>query len=317
MGRYSKGNAMQTKNVSVVIPNWNGIEYLPRCISSLLTAFEVYPGDHEIIVVDDGSTDKSVELLRRQFCSVKVIELGSNMGFCVACNEGVDQSRNDIVVLLNTDTYVKEDFLQPLVSHFSDDAQLFGVGCKMVSWDGFLQIGPIWGKFEHGLIDGEHDQDPSLKTPCVTCFICLGACAVNKQKYLKLGGVGDLHRRSDIDVSYRARKRGWQLLYDPRSVVHHKGRGTDDKRWNWRQRAIETQKDRILLTWKNLTDADLLRRHILQLPLLPFYWGWRITIPALGRAILNLPDVVTFRRAECGHIKVTDREVLRVGRDGE
>lgn len=300
--------------VSIIVPNFNGAEYLPRCIQSVLRAFEVYSGDHELIVVDDGSSDDSVAILRGQFPLVQVIELGRNTGFGAACNVGVWRAKNDIALLLNSDTYVDENFLSPLLSHFSGDEGLFGVGCKMMSWDTLThQLGRMYGAMKHGIVDAVHEKDNGLTSACETCFLCAGACAICKDKYLALGGIARLHRRSDIDLSYRARKRGWNILYDPRSIVYHKGMGTDRKIWNKRQIHTMKCKERLLLNWRNLTDTALLLKHIASLPLLPFHWGARTTVIAFCQALLRLPEVLRFRRSERAHIVLSDTQVLAAG----
>ncbi len=100
---------------SVVIPNWNGVRYLPTCLDSLRSQ---RLGDFEIIVVDNASTDGSRELLARDYPEVRLLALQSNRGFTGACNAGIRVAQGAIVVLLNNDTEAAPDWLAEVEAAF-------------------------------------------------------------------------------------------------------------------------------------------------------------------------------------------------------
>ena len=140
------------QKVSIVIPNWEGRELLKKCIPSVIKAARNYPGDCEIIVVDNGSKDKSIDYLRSTFPQVRIISLPENRGFSKGMNRGIRGSKNRIVIGLNNDTMVKEDFIKPLVEHFSDK-DIFAVGARMLRWDRkTLDFGKATGRFLFGFL---------------------------------------------------------------------------------------------------------------------------------------------------------------------
>jgi GT2 family glycosyltransferase len=122
------------RNVSVVIPNWNGKELLEKNLPPLIEALQYEKGNHEIIIVDDASTDGSVEFIKDFYSQVRLIQVEKNRGFANACNIGVSKSKNDIVLLLNSDVEVKKDFLKPLLTHF-DDKKVFATSPKVLTED--------------------------------------------------------------------------------------------------------------------------------------------------------------------------------------
>ena len=115
--KRSAAREVSKEGVSVVIPTWNGREHLARNLPSVLAALEGNP-ESEVLVIENGSDDGTAEFLAESFPSVRVVELGSNIGFGRASNHGFTLSRHDIVVLLNNDMRVEPDFLEPLLDGF-------------------------------------------------------------------------------------------------------------------------------------------------------------------------------------------------------
>lgn len=297
-------------NVSVVIPNLNGEKFLKRCIQSILTAFKVFPGNHEIVLVDNGSKDLGMEIVRSRFPSVRIIEMGRNTGFAGACNKGVSEAKNEIIVLLNNDTHVKDDFLYPLVHHFEKNDLLFGVSCKLVQWDEkTFQMGRNYGVFHKGIIESIYDDD-CFSSTCATFHLSGSAAALSKDKFIKLGGFGRFNRWNDTDLSYRARKRGWDILYEPKSIVYHWDMATDRSLWTERQIGIIKRKEMFIVIWRNITDKRLLLQHIFFLPLLPILFGFRTTFVGFLKALVQLPAAIRHRWNEKPYMLLSDREVF-------
>ena len=116
------------KQVTVIIPNWNGKKYLEKCLDALLAQQGVF----DVIVVDNGSGDGSVELLAEKYPMVKTILFQENTGFCHACNEGIQASSTPYVILLNNDTEVLPGFVENLVKAMEKDENIFSVGAQML-----------------------------------------------------------------------------------------------------------------------------------------------------------------------------------------
>src|SRR5688572_9213116 len=115
---------------SIIVLNWEGRHLLEEFLPSVVDAVRHDGGDHEILVVDNGSRDGSVEFLRAHFPSVRVIPLSRNCRFTRGNNAGVAGAKNDIVVFLNNDMEVDRDFLQPLLDGFQDET-VFAVSCQV------------------------------------------------------------------------------------------------------------------------------------------------------------------------------------------
>ena len=211
--------------VSVVIPTWNGREHLARTLPSVVAAL-AGSEQHEVLVIDNASDDGTAEFLADAFPSVRLVELGSNLGFGRACNAGFSLARHDIVVLLNNDMRVEPDFLQPLVDGFQD-TRVFSVTSQIHFEDSAKEreeTGLTAGRWHRGRIRIRHVADERVDELFPTFYSGGGSTAFDRIKVLELGGFDEIlapFYMEDVDLSYMAWKRGWVNLYAPRSIVHH------------------------------------------------------------------------------------------------
>ena len=143
--------------VSVVIPTWNGREHLECNLPYLVAALAGNP-EHEILVVDNGSTDGTLEILSRRFPKVRVLALETNLGFGGGSNAGFRAARHDIVVLLNNDMRVEADFLAPMLEGFRDP-RVFAVSSQIFFTD------PAKRREETGLTQASLAQRTPLGRP--------------------------------------------------------------------------------------------------------------------------------------------------------
>jgi GT2 family glycosyltransferase/glycosyltransferase involved in cell wall biosynthesis len=313
--------ACATSAASVVIPNWNGRDLLERYLPSVVAALAGNP-DNEIVVVDNGSSDGSAEFVRQAFPAVKVLALDRNLGFGGGSNAGFRAAKNDIVVLLNNDMQVAPDFLPPLVAGFRDEL-VFAVSCQIFFRDPAKlreETGLTEGWWQDGGLKVGHRIDPAVDDLFPCFYGGGGSCAFDRRKVLELGGFDELlapFYMEDTDLGYMAWKRGWKVLYQPRSVVYHEHRGTIGKRFSDAQIQAVLKKNQLLFCWKNIHDWRRLAAHFF------FSYGGALLSVASGnvpgrasldgwwRAFRQLPGAIRSRWRARNLAVVDDTEALR------
>lgn len=204
-------------SVSIVIPNWNGRELLKKHLPLVIQNSE----KAAIIVVDDHSTDGSVAYIERTFPNIRIIKKNEHDGFASTVNAGVQAATSDIVILLNTDVEPEKNFLDPLLTHFSDP-NVFAVGCMEKSIENGNEIlrGRGIGWWEKGFYHhkrGEIDRSD-------TAWVSGGSGAFRRSIWQELHGMDtrfDPFYWEDIDLSYRATEKGYQIIFEPKSIVRH------------------------------------------------------------------------------------------------
>lgn len=249
--------------ISIVIPNYNGEEVLKNNLPKVIEAV----GNAQIIVVDDASTDNSLNVLDSFGSKLKIIRNENNSGFSSTVNRGVEAAKGDIVILLNTDVIPERGFLLPLLSHFKDD-RIFAVGCVDKSMEEGKTVlrGRGVGVWKRGFLihaRGEVDKTNTL-------WVSGGSGAFRKSIWEKLKGFNSLYNPfywEDIDLSYRAVKSGYKILFEPKSiVVHEHERGAIKKKFSSSQIKSIAYRNQFIFVWKNATDLDLQLSHLFWLP---------------------------------------------------
>jgi len=323
-------DAPDPPGVSVVILNWNGVGLLEACLPSVVEAARRYPQDCQVLVVDNGSTDGSVELIRESFPTVEALPLGDNLGFSKGCNQGVAAATHPLVVLLNNDVAVEHDFIAPLVRILQEHPDAFAVTPRMDHWDRQRTFcTAIGGELHQGrfvqlwAIDGDHQDLCGVVAP--TLFTCGAAMAFRTEAFQELGGFDDLYHPyywEDTDLAYRAWKRGQPSWYQPESRVYHMVSATMKRSgipWTFYLR-----RNRYLFHWRNLTDNGLLAAHIATLPWEVLRSSWVTSgysgTPWVRELLLELIALVSAlplggrvlarRRADRCHQRWSDAEVL-------
>ena len=286
---------------SIIIPNWNGEKLLKNNLPAVFKS-----GVDQVIVVDNGSEDGSVALLKNlqvQYPQLKTIFNQKNLGFARAVNQGVKEAKNEIVVLLNNDVVPEEDFLKPLAKDFEDE-KVFAVSLNEPQWS--------WakGKWVKGFI--EHETGPKTKTPHLSFWANGGSGAFRKSIWLELGGLDEIFAPfywEDIDLSYRAWKRGFKILWEPQSVVHHQHETTIGSRFNQKYVDLISQRNQLLFIWKNTTDFRMLLVHK------AFLWKKLLTQPGYFKPFLaawfRFPLVFPRWLKEFKEKKVSDEQIFK------
>jgi GT2 family glycosyltransferase/glycosyltransferase involved in cell wall biosynthesis len=313
--------AARHNSASVVIPNWNGRDLLEKYLPSVVAALAGNP-QNEIVVVENGSTDGSADYVRTHFPQVNLVALPKNLGFGGGSNAGFRAAKNDVVVLLNSDMRVAPDFLAPLLEGFRDPA-VFAVSCQIFFSDPNKlreETGLTQAWWQDGMLRVRHRDDPAV-TDLFPCFYGGGgSCAFDRRKFLELGGFDPLLEPfylEDTDLGFLAWKRGWKVLYQPRSVVYHEHRGTIGKKFTPDYIQGVLKKNFVLFCWKNIHEIPRLAGH--------FFFAWagavlavlfgdvplRPNLAALWWAFRQLPHAVRSRRRALALAAVSDSEAFR------
>jgi GT2 family glycosyltransferase/glycosyltransferase involved in cell wall biosynthesis len=210
--------------VSVIVVNWNGREHLDACFRSLLASD--YPADRlELVCVDNGSSDGSIELLRHAFPTVRIVALTSNLGFTGGNEAGVAASRGDVLVFFNNDMRVAPDAISRLVAAL--DGGRACVAARVLSWDG-QRIDFLRGSlsFEgRGFQDGYGEPaNEARQTSADTFFANGGAFAVSRDAYRRAGGFDPslFAYYDDVDLGWRLRLTGTSIRVEDGAIAWHR-----------------------------------------------------------------------------------------------
>lgn len=309
--------------VSIVIPSWNGKDLLAKFLPSVIAACQHYQGQSEIIVVDNGSIDGTEEFIKSHFPQIQLIRCNINLGFPRGCNLGIKKSKHEIIILLNNDVRVEKDFIVPILHHFENE-RVFAVRIavkKSESDNADLFSYRLGGEFKFGFIYTPAKMAPKEEPPTGIIFAFTasgGYSAISKKKFIQLGGFDELFSplyAEDLDICYRAWKRGWQIDYEPKSVVCHQPGTTTFRSWQRRHIEILSVRNKFILVWKNITDRKLFLQHLLFIPLRLFRSVYRLkfnTFFSLVSALMLLPRIWSKRQIERRLAVLTDKEVFDI-----
>ncbi len=285
------------KQISVVIPTYNGQELLAKHLPAV---FVMLNNNDEVIIVDDCSTDKSVAWLIESYQLLKISSTDSdcnvffadyqfqqkqitillvqnkhNLRFPGTANRGVSFAKHHLVLLLNNDVAPAADILTYLVPHF-ENKQVFGVGClekqhEELHQDKVVYSGKNVIKFQRGMFI--HQKAADMKSGS-TAWVSGGSGMFDVEKWRLLGGFDLAFSPAyweDVDLSFRARERGWQVLFESQALVNHNHESTNAG-------AFGQEKIR-LMSWRNARHFTIKNSTWLQkIQFLIWYpyWWWKV-----------------------------------------
>lgn len=269
--KESEANTIKT---TVIIPNYNGLKFMDRCMAALES--QTYTS-FCVLIVDNGSADGSVEYINRltaeQPYKFRVFAelLPENTGFSGAVNAGIAGSSTEYVVLLNNDTEARPDYLRKLMAGFEEKngEHIAAISPKMIqlyhkellddAGDGYNLLG--WA-FQRGV--GQSVKTPKFEKRKHIFSACAGAAAYRRSvlEEIRLAeGVyfDPLHFAylEDLDVSFRARIHGYSIMYEPGSEIYHVGSGTSGSKYNSFKVKLAARNN-IYLNYKNMPVLMLL-----------------------------------------------------------
>ncbi len=313
---------------SIVTVTWNGKHFLEVLLPSLRREVLADGGDHEVIIVDNGSTDGTAAWLAAEHPWVKVVALAENRFFVRGNRAGVAAATRDVLVFLNNDMEVKPGFLAPLLHGLRDPA-VFAVAAEVFFRDAQRRreetgrtrghIGSGWLKLAH--VEPTRDERELEYTP--TLWAGGGSAAFCRRMYDAIGGFDTLYDpfyMEDMGLSYQAWRRGWAVLFTARSGVIHEHRGTSRKAFGDDFIDNVIRRNQHLFLWRNVTDP---RRIATVLGLLPLttiargrrpgrslLWGFGFELKALVRALPRLPEALWKRCATRRSYAFSDARVF-------
>lgn len=241
---------------TIVIPNFNGINYIGNCLASLADE------PARVIVVDNGSTDGSRQLVQEKFPGAQMIALEKNSGFCTAVNRGMEASDTAYVILLNNDTTVRPGFVRALEAALEKDARVFSGAAKMVNMrrpELIDDAGDYYCALGWAFAAGKDKPAQRYNRQREIFSACGGACIYRRSILGETGMLDENHFAylEDVDLGYRAKLFGYRNLYVPEAVVYHAGSASTGSRYN-AFKAELTAANSVYVVYKNMPPAQIL-----------------------------------------------------------
>ena len=328
---------MEKPLVSIIILNWNGLEHLETCLPSVLG--QTYK-NVEVIVVDNGSTDGSIEYVKENYRTVKLVCNLTNVGFAEGNNVGIRASAGEYVVVLNNDTEVDENWISAFVKVAEEHPDAGMLACKILSYYDRKQIdcvghliypdGLSRGRGRGETDEGQYDKIEEVAFPS-------GCAALYRREMLEQIGLFDKDffiYVEDSDLGIRGRLAGWKCLYVPDAVVYHKYSATMGGYSP--KKAIMIERNRIWFVVKNLPPTMVISsfyyaflRYLFQTYDVAFGSGaarkfvsegskWTVVsvlFKAYWSAFVGMPQMLKKRRKIRGQKRVTNSEIRRWYKD--
>lgn len=297
--------------VSVLVVNYNGRYFLNACLSSLES--QVIPrGEFEVLLIDNGSSDGSVEFVREHFPNVRVITLTENVGFAAANVIGLQNARGRFIALLNNDATADPSWLAEMLSSIDADSKIGGVTAKIVFAHNSSVInsaGLVLYRDGRGGDRGFRcDDGPQFAEPAEVFGAC-GAGVLYRREMLE--AIGFFEPRffmyyEDLDLAWRAQRHGWRFVYAPKAVVRHVHCGSSGE-WSpafcfyvERNRALTSVRNGsiVLALWSCI---GLVLRSVRCWLRIPFSRQWQVAhgwayVRAVASMAAELPAALAARR---------------------
>ncbi len=233
-------------DLSIIIVNWNARDYLRKCLESVYINSDQL--SLEVFVVDNGSVDNSVDMIKRDFPDVSLIENKSNHGFGAANNQALRRCAGEFALILNPDTEVCPGSLRKMVDFLRQNPRAGAVGAKLLNPDGSIQLTcarnfptivteffwltTLFRRFPKNRLVGYYlmsywDHKDERAVDCLS-----GACVLVRRDILQKLDFFDedyFMYGEDVDLCYRIKKSGWQIWYLPEAQLIHYGRGSSNR----------------------------------------------------------------------------------------
>ena len=292
--------------ISTVIPVYKKTDNFLKNLNNNIEFLK----DTEVIIVNDDPQISIKHLLKNY--NVKLIENNKNLGFGGSVNKGVKNSTNKYIFLLNSDVILNSDSYKRSFAHFKNDPNLFAVGFAQTEKNNEI-VGKNNVYWKSGFF--RHKKADSLSFG-KTAWAEGGSSIFSKDKFLDLGGFDDLYSPfywEDIDLSYRAWKKGYKILFDPNVLVNHHHESTISTYFSAKTIKRVSYRNQFIFIWKNITDPTYLLSHLLLLiPNLLFFAikGEFEILSGFFMALFQLDNILKKRAGQKKTYLLTDKEVI-------
>ncbi|MBI4708374.1 MAG: glycosyltransferase [Candidatus Omnitrophica bacterium] len=303
---------MNSKKINLVVLNYNGKHLLEKYLSSILFAAKKTKYPCRVTVVDNKSSDDSVDFVKSKFPEISVYVAKENRVLC-SLNDYFKEIDDDIVVILNNDLRLDAEFVDPLMPYF-DKKEILFVAPKELDLAGNYRGNLNRVVLKFGLLSAA----PELKGIDFAQYdISVGGGAFDRKKLLELDGYDELYLPGifeDFDVCYRGWKHGWKGVYEPKSFYYHEGSVSFNAKYSSNAKMRISCRNAFLFFWKNVCSRKMILLHIIFIPFLltmallrlrfAFILGF---FDALGR----FKAVLRSRAVAKKQFKISDEDVFK------
>jgi GT2 family glycosyltransferase len=269
---------LMKKSISVVIPNYNGRQLIEKNLPTVQEALFAINIEHEIIIVDDVSTDDSVSFIKQNFPGVIVLVNEVNRGFSPTINKGIDHASKELVFALNSDVELTKEYFFLLIKYF-DDSNVFGVSGRTIGLkDEIIQEA---AKFPRQKISRKIDPyNFYIKEPdnqyVPTLYLSGANALIDRIKLMQLKGFDEIYAPfyyEDLDLSIRAWRAGWKCFYEHNAICRHPA-STTIKKYHVKKKVwIVSNRNKLIMHAIHLTSYSR------------FLWNMKTYITLFVRAI--------------------------------
>ena len=260
---------MQKKNISIVIPNYNGRKLLEQNLPSVFSALHEVEVEFEMIISDDASTDDSLDFIKRKYPEVVILESIINKGFSPTINKGIRAASKDLIFVLNSDVSLTPKYFDHLFSYFNS-SDTFGVTGQFIGMNNDkIQDG---GKYPNLTaskkiqpINFYPEKEGDFKIP--TLYLSGGGSLIDRRKLQLLDGFDEIFAPfyvEDLELSIRALRAGWRCYYEHRAICIHPVSATISNYHKHRKIWIITQRNKLILHSLHLQNQSKLLWYLRQ-----------------------------------------------------
>ena len=252
-----RGKETMEIRTTIIIPNYNGLDFMEPCFEALE---KQTMKDFRVLVVDNGSTDGSVEWLKKK--GIPSVFLKENTGFSGAVNTGIRMADTPYVILLNNDTKVDPHYVEAMERAISRSEKIFSVSSRMIQMyapELMDDAGDMYSVMGWAYQRGVGRPKEYYGKSCRVFSACAGAAIYRRAVFDEIGLFDEMHFAylEDIDVGYRAKLYGYDNIYCPEAVVYHVGSGTSGSKYNSFKVRLAARNN-VYLNYKNMRGWQLL-----------------------------------------------------------
>ncbi len=258
---HSSRSVQDVPTVTVIVLNYNGLKHLQSCFASLIRLD--YPTDRlELMLVDNASSDGSVEYVRQTYPQVKIVQNTENLGFAAGNNVGARAASGQYVVFLNNDMWVDSQLIRGLIKAVQSDPKVVCAGAKILNWDGsqfdFAGSAAHFAGYAYQVGMGKMFSPDEFNEIKPMLFACGGAMMIDRQVFLEAGGFDEDYfiYYEDLDLGWRLWILGYKVVFAPDAVVNHWHHGTMDSFSDFRKKVL-FKRNALYSIIKNYSDENL------------------------------------------------------------